>query len=66
MDDLVPIYFPEENVLIGNDLIPIYRQDGGVFIGDTRYRMRDMKLAIRNWTFGFGFFHLVIQIGIYP
>jgi hypothetical protein len=49
MDDLVPIYFPEENVLFGKDLFPISRMDGGVLIGkiryvmpDTRYKMNDM------------------------
>jgi hypothetical protein len=33
MDDLVPMYFPEEKYLIRNDLIPIYSLEEGIFIG---------------------------------
>ena len=33
MDDLIPICFPEENALIGNDIIPTGRLDVGAFVG---------------------------------
>ena len=41
MEDLVPINFPEENVLFGKDLIPISRRDGGDLIGNARYEIRE-------------------------